>query len=83
LKMFGEFCLEFYKFISKKNYNYKGLVIEISKYFTMFYNENGIYYYSPVIINEDGLGFAVIGGGFETEKEALKKAKEYIEYKHN
>ena len=71
-----DICLSSDKFISKSEYQYKQFTIEISRFYSPYYD---VKYFVWNIILNDGRNYGMYYGGFKTEKEALDDAKKCID----
>ena len=73
-----DICLSSDEFISKSEYQYKQFIIEISKFYSVYYD---VKYFSWNIILNDGRTYGMYHGGFEDEDKALFNAKYVINEK--
>lgn len=73
-----DICLSSDEFISKSEYQYKQFTIEISKFYSLYYD---VKYFIWNIILNDGGNYGMYHGGFEDEDDALLDAKRIINEK--
>ena len=73
-----DICLSSDEFISKSEHQYKQFTIEISRFYSLYYD---VKYFVWNIILNDGRNYGMYYGGFEDEDEALLNAKQVINEK--